>query len=86
MSLQSKLMQSVVGMEMMNKYQEVGYYRNKEKREVDFVGVEGTKIKEVVEVKLDSSGESKNYSWFDKAFPELKLEVVGRGDLVKWYG
>jgi len=33
---------------MMSRYDEVGYYRDKEKKEVDFV-----------EVKLDSSGEEK---------------------------
>jgi len=85
-SMQSQLMQSVVGMEMMSKYDEVGYFRNKEKKEVDFVGVRDAKIKEVVEVKLDSSGEDKNYRWFGEAFPDLRLELLGRDELAGWLG
>lgn len=84
-TLQSQFIQSVIGIEMTTRYNQVGYYRNKDKKEIDFIGIQNSEIKEAIEVKLQASKNHENYQWFPDSFPELDFKILDKDSLSKWY-
>lgn len=75
-----KLLEQVIVMELIKNEKEIKYWRDKQKREMDFIILEDNKIIGAIEAKSGGK-KTESYNTFTKKYPDINTKIVDKSNV-----